>query len=294
MKKGIFIIAGIVVVGLVIYLIIGNKQGENESSDTFILPKLEVLSFQIKSFEEERILLEMQAMIDNKAPISFQIDSLSYRVLMEGTEIIQSTYPDSIFLEANDSSRINLPLTLYQQKISSAMEEVEQQNADSINYQLFARLYTDLPFMKDEPIELDFNKKVPYIKKPKINLEGASIEKFGLKESEVTLRIQVINPNQFSFQIRDTNYDFMVNGDSLVSGNIEKTTGIASHDTTNFEVPIKLQIEEVGESAFNLLFNPEETNYSFTISSSLESQLDMLNNSVLKIENSGKLKDLLN
>ncbi|WPP51593.1 LEA type 2 family protein [Catalinimonas niigatensis] len=294
MRKGIFIITGIVVIGLVFYLVIGNKQSEKESSDTFILPKLEVLTFQIKSFEEERILLEMQTMIDNKMPLSFQIDSLSYRVLMEGTEIIQSTYPDSILLEANDNSQVDLPLTLYQQKISSTMEEIEQQNADSIAYELYARLYTDLPAMEGEPIELNFTKQVPFIKRPEINLEGASIEKFGLETSEITLTVQVINPNQFSFQIRDTNYDFRVKGDSLVSGNIEKTTSIASYDTTSFEVPIKLQLEEVGESAFNLLFNPEETNYSFTISSTLESQLDMLNNSTLKIENSGKLKDLLN
>lgn len=294
MRKLIFIIAGIAAVGIAAYFIIGNQQSEKKSAETFVLPELEVMSFQVKSLDQEGIKLEMQAMIDNSMPVSFQIDSLSYRILMEGREIVQSTYPDSIFLEASDSSRISLPLTLYQQKISGIMNQMEQQNADSIAYQLHARLYTDLPFMEDEPIELNFNKKMPFIRKPSVNLQSASIQKFGLEESEITLRVQVINPNQFSFQIRNTDYQFNVDGESLVSGSIDKATSIPSQDTASFEVPIHLQLEQVGESTFDLLFNPKQTTYSFSISSSLESQMDMLNNSKLEIEASGKLKELIN
>lgn len=294
MRKVMLVLAGVVIVGLGIYFIIVNKQGGRDSSETFILPKLEVMNFQIKSIEEEQIMLEMQAMIDNKMPLSFRIDSVTYQILLEGEEIAKSTYPDSITLEANDSSELTLPLTLYQQQISSTMDQVAARNTDSIAYDLYAQVYTNLPFMEDKPIDVELSKEVPFIRKIEVSLDGASMQKFGLQETEITLTVEVINPNQFAFQASHIAYLFNVDGDSLASGNIEEMTSIDPHDTSYIEIPVRLKLAEIGESAFNLLFNPEQTDYSFTVTSTLVSELNMLDDSEIKVQSAGKLKELLN
>lgn len=84
-----------------------------------------------------------------------------------------------------------------------------------------------------------------------------------------------------------------MNNESIAYGAVDKVTNIAAGDTTTFVVPFNVNLAEVGENVFNLLFKPK-TGYEFSLSTQIDSQKDFINNSTLSVTRSGKLKELIN
>lgn len=297
MKKAIGIFLAVLVIGLAVYFFIQNQNGEsgeNGSATSFIKPKIELASIVVKSMENGTINLQMNALVENEMPISFGVDTLTYNIFLEDVLVAESTHPEGISVAANDSTTISLPVTLYKDKINQVLQKVEQnQSQDSINIEMKADLHTDIPF-KDDPIELSFTKKSYFVRQPQIIVKNVSVEKFGFDESEVEMTIQVNNPNQFAFTFRQTDYEFNVDNESIANGAIEKATNISAEDSSTFVVPFKVNLDEVGENVFNLLFKPGETNYEFSLSTQIESKSNIINNSTLQISRSGKLKELIN
>jgi LEA14-like dessication related protein len=293
MKKIIPIFLLLLIAGLAIYFLLENRNPEKPPSDTFILPEVEVSSIRIKSFEGHAIRMEMISLIDNKMPLSFQLDSLRYRIEMEDIRVMESTYRDSIYIEASDSSRISLPLLFYTDRYASVIQKAEQEQLDSVLVQVQSTFYTDLPLVEG-PFDASFNRKIPLIRQPKIQIEQMNVEKLGLDQSEVTIRVKFINPNQVALKIRNTAYLLEVGDDEVVSGDIRKVTNIPADDTTTFVVPARVNIDQIGETAFDLLFNPGTTDYYFRISSTMESKMDIINNSRFRLINRGKLNEVIN
>jgi LEA14-like dessication related protein len=294
MKKALGIFLAVLIVALVVYFFIENRSQEKDSADTFIKPEIELASFQINSIDDGTIKIELEVLVENKMPLSFGVDTLQYNVFMEEVLVSQSTYPEKISIAASDSSKVSLPITLYQDKINQVLQRVEQNPSnDSLNLLMEADLITDIPFT-DNPIELTFTKRLYFVRQPQITVSDISIEKFGLDQSEVEMTIQVNNPNQFTFSFRKTDYEFSVNNESIAYGAVDKVTNIAAGDTTTFVVPFNVNLDEVGENVFNLLFKPKETGYEFSLSTQIDSQKDFINNSTLSVTRSGKLKELIN
>ncbi|MFP4093316.1 MAG: LEA type 2 family protein [Cyclobacteriaceae bacterium] len=293
MKKGLAIFFALLLIGILGYFLVKNQLEKPAEDDTFLLPELKVASIQIKSFEEKGIDLELALVIDNKMPISLQLDSVSYRIELEDKQIVESTYPDSISLEASDSSTISLPVTVQPDSIIQGIENANQENKDSLRLEVHTTFLTNLPVAQG-PHDLSLNSRIPFIRKPDIVVENVRLEKLGLNQSNVDIKIRVINPNKIPFAIENTAFQFNVNKDELVSGDFRERTELAAEDTATFTIPVKIDVGQVGETAFNLLFNPGNTNYTFSMNTRLESDVDMIDNSSVVVRNNGKLRELIN
>ncbi|MFP4090758.1 MAG: LEA type 2 family protein [Cyclobacteriaceae bacterium] len=293
MKKGLAIFFALLLIGILGYFLVKNQLEKPAEDDTFLLPELKVASIQIKSFEEKGIDLELALVIDNKMPISLQLDSVSYRIELEDKQIVESTYPDSISLEASDSSTISLPVTVQPDSIIQGIENANQENKDSLRLEVHTTFLTNLPVAQG-PHDLSLNSRIPFIRKPDIVVENVRLEKLGLNQSNVDIKIRVINPNKIPFAIENTVFQFNVNKDELVSGDFRERTELAAEDTATFTIPVKIDVGQVGETAFNLLFNPGNTNYTFSMNTRLESDVDMIDNSSVVVRNNGKLRELIN
>lgn len=294
MKKALGIFLAVAGIAVLIYFLLNNDASEKDSADTFIKPEMELASFQINSIEDGTIQLDLSVMVNNKMPVAFSVDTLQYNVFMEEVLVAESTYPEGISIDASERSTVSLPITLYKDQINQILQKVEQNPSnDSLNLLMKADVLTDIPFT-DDPIELSLTKRIYFVRQPQITVSDISIEKFGLDQSEVEMTIQVNNPNQFTFSFRKTDYEFSVDNESVAYGAVDKVTNIAAGDTTTFVVPFNVNLDEVGENVFNLLFKPKETNYEFSLSSQIDSEKDFINNGTIRVTRSGKLKELIN
>lgn len=293
MKKAIGLFFAVGLLGVGIYFYLENAGQVQETADSFVKPELELATIQVKSIEDEVITLQLSALMHNKMPVSYGVDTLQYNVYLEGVLVAESTYPKGISVAANDNSRINLPVSIYQDKINQVLQRVEQNRAnDSIRINMKADLYTDLPLAPD-PVELSISKLFYFVRQPQISVSNVRVDKFGFDQSEVEMLILVDNPNQFSFSFRQTDYEFRVDNERIAKGAIRKATNIVAQDSTTFIIPFQVNLDKVGENAFNLLFQPKSTGYNFSLSTRIDADNEVINDARIRISMSGKLEDLM-
>jgi LEA14-like dessication related protein len=296
MKKLLIPLLVILLLALVLgtYLLINwKKKSRQDPYATFIKPRLELSSFAIKTMSKEQITMDMKYLIDNPAPIGFTAEDLQYKIFIAGQEVTKSSYAKTISLKGNDSSLITLPLTIYTEKLTALLEKLDKQNADSVEYKIEARLFTDIAFLQNKPIDLEFAKVLPLYKIPEAKLQNIKLEKLGLNRTKLLLTAEVENPNVFPYKFKDTAFQFNIDKDKVVEGTVDKPIVIPPRQKEKIEIPVEIDVKEVGQTAFNLLFKPEEVDYYFIFRTKLIADKNTIKDSKVVMEDQGKLKELV-
>ena len=111
-----------------------NYVHDKDPNKTFLLPRLELSKLNITSLTSKKTEMMVTVDIKNQLPLSFTIDSLQYRIFIDSTQILKDHYKKTISLKRNAVSQISLPITIYNDSISSVMKENELQNVDSVEF----------------------------------------------------------------------------------------------------------------------------------------------------------------
>jgi LEA14-like dessication related protein len=237
--------------------------------------------------------MDVKFLIDNPAPIGFTADSLQYKIFVAGQEVAKSTYPKSITLQSNDSSLIVLPITIHVEQLTTLLEKLKNQKVDSVEYKIEARLFTDIAFLKDQPIDLEFARDLPLYKIPEAKLQHVKVEKLGLNRTRLLLSVQVENPNVFLYKIKDIAFQLNIDKDKVAQGSVDEAVVIPPGQKRTIDIPLEVDIKEVGETAFNLIFKPKEVDYYFVVKAELAADKNTFKDSKVMLEDRGKLKDLV-
>ena len=292
MKKAVFIFFAVVVLGLLIYFLLENRDGESPAADTFVQPEVEVATAKINSIENGTVNMVFYLLVENKMPTHFGVDSLQYDLSLENALIAESTYAKGFSIAASDSSRVSLPVSLYQDKISQRLQQAEQSPEDSIELTMDARIYTDLSLIKN-PIELTIQRGVPYVCQPTLEVTNIDVARLRLDDSKIEVSLRLINPNALEFTLYQTQYNFSVDNKSVVEGTIEEQILVKASGTTTLTVPLRVNVKQIGGGIIDLLFNPNETPFDFSMTTRINSDMDFINKSSLGLTYSGKLDELV-
>lgn len=295
MKKIGWLVLAVVLLGAGIFVFRWYNRAKDDPYATFIKPRLEMSAFRIKDISKEKVKADMMVLIDNAAPVGFKADSLSYQILIAGTEVMKSTYPKPVHLKANDSSTITLPITIDNQKLTSRLKELENQGLDKVEYTLKAQVYTDLPFLNDKPLDLEFSKVMPLYQIPKVKLLDTDLSKLGLNETRIRLTTEITNPNVFAYRFRETSFRVTLDGKEFAEGKIDSTVTIPANGKAVLELPMEVTLKEGLKAGFNMVTKPDEVDYGFTFRTKLvdKNKDNSLHNSRMVMTSQGKLSDII-
>jgi LEA14-like dessication related protein len=252
-------------------------------------------SFQITNLTKEETKGTMKVLIDNAAPVGFKADSLSYQIYMAGAEVMRSTYPKPIKLEANDSSLISLPVTIDNQKMLAKLKEFKNEGTDSVEYTMKAQVHTDLPFFKNKPLNLTFSKKMPAYIIPDVRLVDTDLDKLGLNQTKMTAKVEIKNPNAFAYRFKQTTYRINLEGKEFAEGRIDTMINIPANGKTVLELPMEVTLKEGLKAGVKMLTKPEEVDYSFSFRTKLVDQKGnkTFQDSRMVMTGQGKMNELL-
>ena len=295
MKKIGLLVLVLLVVGAGVFVYRWYDRSKNDPYKTFIKPRVEMSSFQITNLTKEETQATLKVLIDNAAPVGFKADSLSYQIYMAGVEVMRSTYPKPVQLEANDTSLISLPVTIDNQKMLAKLKEFKRQGTDSVEYTMKAQVHTDLPFLKDKPLNLTFSKKMPAYIIPDVKLVDTDLNKLGLNQTKMTAKVEINNPNAMPFRIKQTTYRINLEGKEFAEGRIDTLINIPANGKTVLELPMEVTLKEGLKAGVKMLTKPEEVDYSFSFRTKLVDQKgnNTFENSRMVMTGQGKMNELL-
>lgn len=290
-KKIIFSVIVVVLLAGLIYLIVRFHPSDKEVAD-YVMPQIQLVQMQITSLTADRADMQMNVVIDNPAPIGLHIDSLYYIVSIEDNEVVESTYPDAVQIEANDTTSISLPLTIYYDTLQSVLDALEQQGKDSVVYKISATIFSDMDIIPEDKIEVEVEKLLPLIKPPEIDVTDLSVEDVGFSGATIVVEALVDNKNVYSLSFEDMDYSLQIEDNEAIEGHKSEVINIPAKDSAQVTIPVEIDFKEMGKGLIDLIRKGDDLTYNFILKTALVSDEHILQESEITLNATGSLKEL--
>lgn len=282
---------GITMLAGLIFLVVIFQRSDKEMAD-HLMPQLLLAQIHIVNFSAERADMKMDITIDNPAPIGLNIDSLYYIISIEGNELIETTYPDSLQIDANDSTTFSLPLTVYYDKLKSVLDKLEQEGRDSVVYKINATIYADTKIIPKDEFNLEVEKLLPLIRTPGIDVMDLSVEDLKFSGATVVIEALIENKSLFSYSFEDIHYNMQIEDNEMLEGNKPGIINIPAKDTAIITIPVAIDFKETGRSLVDLIRKGNDLSYDFRLTTEIVSDEHVLEESEIILHVTGKLKNL--
>ncbi|MDQ4140379.1 MAG: LEA type 2 family protein [Bacteroidota bacterium] len=288
------------IIGLIVAAILGGvaiavlrfKRSDKKVAD-YIVPKLTMTSMQLTNLTAERADVKMGMIIDNPAPIGFTIDSLYYRVSIADQEVARTTYPDTLRLEAKDSTKVTLPLTLYYDKLKEVTDRLAQQGQDSVNYRVNATIFSKTKLIPKDKFNLTVEKRLPLVTIPEVKVTDIKINDLKFKGATMQVEAAVRNRNVFSLGLKDMAYTMKIEDNEPIEGNKPGTINIPAKGTANFTIPVEITFKEMGKTLIDFVKEGKDLSYNLKLYTEVVTKSNILRDSKINLTSSGKLKTVL-
>ena len=294
MAKKIFLTLGCLIVCLAGFFLIWRYIGysrDKDSNKRFLLPRVELSKIEISSITSEKMEMTANILIKNEIPISFKVDSLQYRILINGREVMKDHYKKSIDLKSSDTSLISLPITIFSHDLASVLKSNERENNDSVEYSFKVSFFTSLIFRKH--FNIDIEKYLPLVYIPEIKTNHIEIKSLNFSRADIQLHLSIENRNVFPIKAKDIAYQLSIEDNQLIKGTIPGLTDIKAKSNTELTIPFTVSIKEAGKTFFELLKKGSDVKYKLHLLFRIDSDENLVKNSKVVIESAGSLKSIM-
>lgn len=83
----------------------------------------------------------------------------------------------------------------------------------------------------------------PHFEKPDVHVQGVSVKSFKVEQSELTVRLKVVNPNAIALPIEGAAYTVMLNGSQFASGETTTPVTVPAHGSSDVELPVVVDLK---------------------------------------------------
>jgi LEA14-like dessication related protein len=268
-----------------------NYVHDKDPNKTFLLPRLELSQLEITSLTSQKTEMMVTVDIKNQLPLSFTIDSLQYRIFIDSTQILKDHYKKTISLKRNAVSRISLPVTIFNDSISSVMKENEWQNVDSVEFHFQGSFFTHILFKKQ--FNVDIKRLVPRIYIPEVKTEHFEIDSLNFSRAVVQLLVSIKNQNAYSLKADSITYEVAIEDNQWIKGIIPGKIDIKAKSIADLTIPITISFKEVSKTLWDLLTKGNKVRYKLQLTFKIESDNKMIMNSKVILESEGSVKSLM-
>jgi LEA14-like dessication related protein len=255
-------------------------------------PELSVATVNITDISPERIKLTVKAFLKNPTPIEVKTSRLDYRILIDSTEVVKSSYTKPIVVRSSDSTAVELPMEILQKPLGRVIKRFTERRIDSANYSMLATLHADVPIAGEREFHFDKTTRLPAFQIPEVKVDKVNVDKLGLKESKIGANLLIHNPNTFPFKFKDARFTLKVGDEMTTNGGVPGLTSIPAKGSGPLPVYLNVDTDDAGKLIWQTLFKKKETALRLDFRCKLVSDLESLKNSEMALKVNTTLAEL--
>ena len=283
----------LLILGIIGWVLFNKYKEKNENPVSGLKPKVEMGFGHITNLTDSTIDLELNLLIDNPLPIGFEAKKFDYSVQMNDVTILENNYSKPLVLKANDSTIVTLPSQLKIRKLSKEGDKQSAMGEDSADYHFKTVFHLKKPFLGKDSLTLEFDKRMPLYRLPKVEMVGYDLEKFRLKKSEIVLHLKFTNRNGFPIQFKNPSYVVDLGKQKrLAEGSVKGFTKVKGKSSEIYEIPLAIKTGKLLKAAGQILTKGKDIPFTLYFKSKLVSDNEVLKNSDINIIVDGELQDL--
>jgi LEA14-like dessication related protein len=222
-----------------------------EKQIDMIKPTAEVLAARIIDLNFEQVELEFDVAVTNENPFSFKIAGVDYDLQIAGNSLVSGITGKGIKINKSATSKVALPVTLKFDDLKNLPGKIWE--GDEFVYQFLANINVDLPVIGVYSVPYEKKGELPVSKMPEVKLNNIDIKKMGLTSAGLVAQVAIDNPNNFSLDLSDFNYQLNINGKNWGEGKSSISSSIPKKGKGTIDIPLELNFLSMGKSVYNLI-----------------------------------------
>lgn len=256
-------------------------------SNSIQKPQLSVENVRVSDFNFEEMELTYDIKVDNPNALSVQMLAYDYNLDINESTLVTGNQKKELAIEASGASTFQVPMRLNFADVYQSIQSLR--DSDEVTYNFLSNLTFDLPALGQTKVPVSKKGQIPLLKTPKISLEDFEVTDVNFSSANINLQLSFDNPNSFGIDVNALNYDLMINGDQWADGTALKGTTIKEKGITMLNIPISLNISEMGISAYRLLTGGGTFNYQIKGDFDLNARHELLGQTTFDFLRSGNL-----
>jgi LEA14-like dessication related protein len=252
MKKTILLI--------VLITFISGCQTIQNLADSIRKPSLSVTDVRVTDFAFDEIELTYDVQVDNPNAVAVQMLGYDYDFKINGNDFLNGDQQEKLRIESSGASTFQLPMRLNFNELYNLFSGLRGE--DEADYDLAANLNFDLPVLGETALPLKKAGSLPMLKLPKINVSSLKVDDVNFTKANLSLNLDVDNPNGFGLLMKALNYDLNVNGQNWIEGASTKNLTIDKNNNGELSIPISVNIAKIGTSVVQLLNNSGDVKFN--------------------------------
>jgi LEA14-like dessication related protein len=242
---------------------------------------------RITGLNFSEVQLTFDVLVKNPNRISLDLSSYSYEFDIAGETMIRGNGKNGLLIPADSSVLVPLVVDL---SYSSLVDIVSNyRSSEKAAYSFRSTFNVDMPIMGNLGLPVEKTGEIPLIKRPRLKLTGLALENLSFSKADLSIGIQLSNPNDFELNLRDL--DFLVNleGISALNGQSEGLS-IPAKDHSEIRVPLRISFTDLGMAAYRALTGSSVISIGFESTALIDAGIDGFRSSVLEFSERSDLK----
>ena len=236
------------------------------------------------NFEQADLVFDLA--VENQNPVAINLAGLNYDLKIENQSLISGVTAQGLEIKPASTSTVQLPVTLKFEDLAKLPGELWQK--DRFAYKLDTKIVVDLPIIGNYAIPLSKSGELPVPKMPVIKVKGVKIKNLSLTAAEVVAQVEIDNPNAFDLAFSDFDYQLDINQQNWGKGNISQRNSIPQKGKGTIEIPVKLNIMSMGQTAYQLLASKQPLEYQLKGAMTVDTGIELMRNYRMPLDIKGK------
>lgn len=268
-------------------LLLSGCQTIKDIANSIQKPELSVDDVRVTGFNFNQMELTYDIKIENPNPVAVQMLSYDYNLDINENSFINGDQTKKMSIDASGESIFEVPMTINFQDLYRTVKGVA--NKDQSSYRFLSHLSFDLPVLGATEIPVKKQGNIPMLKLPELSVRNVNIDNVSLNGADINLKLNFNNPNGFGLNVNQLNYNLMVNGNQWAVGKALQDVNIKQNGITELNIPISLNIGQIGMSAYRMLSGGESLDYKLKGNFKFDALHELLGKTDFNFNQSGRV-----
>ncbi len=243
---------------LILLLLLVNSCSTLQGLVGYKQPDVYYSDVTVEGLTLEHIDLLFHFEIDNPNRVGVKLEQYTYDLMINDRNFLSGSHKQQLEIASRSSGGIALPLTLSYRDIYESFSSVV--HADSFSYTLKTEVEVDIPVYGRAMVPVKAEGTLPRLRMPEVAFSGFDVHSLSLSGVDMTLTINVRNPNPMGMKLSDLNLAASINGNELadlIVGDLSVNSGA----TATVPVSFSMGFMSLGSAAIDMLRGNQRFDY---------------------------------
>ncbi len=226
--------------------------------------------------------------IHNPNPFAINLAGFDYALAINQHKVGGGQQRDGVEIDGHADTQVSVPVKLNFTELFKLVGDLGER--DSIDYEIDATTYIDVPVIGLQSISSRQTKTFPLPKRPNIGITGIKVNSFDFAGANITLGLQVKNPNAFSVEMSKLDYRLNIGDEEWVRTRLDHAATLAAKGVSEMEIPVQVNFFDMGGMIFKALKEKKPLEYQLQGDMVLETELPFLNNVEVPFDQVGSVR----